>query len=90
MTELTTPYDVAVVPTQAALGICLDCDRTQPTTKNGKCSVCGSNSIIRKGAITELRKQLRARARREARRNRKPMKGASSAKHQGKDTPSDV
>jgi len=80
MAEPSTPYDVAVVPTQAALGICLDCDRTQPTTKNGKCSVCGSNSIIRKGAITELRKQLRTKRRRECRRLEN-----ASAKHEGED-----
>jgi len=68
---MATPYDVAVIPTQAAVGICLDCDRTQPTTKNGRCSVCGSNSIIRRGAITELRKQLRTRDRREGPRKRR-------------------
>lgn len=67
---MATQYDVAVIPTQAAVGICLDCDRTQPTTKNGSCSVCGSDSIIRRGAIIELRKQLRTRKRRQGRRAR--------------------
>lgn len=63
MTFLTmpTPYDPALIPSQIVTGICLDCDCSRFLTKNGKCGHCGSNSIIKKGAIRELKKQLRLR-----------------------------
>jgi len=72
---MKTPYDLAVVPSQTMLGICLDCDRTCSLTTHGHCAVCGSNSIIKKGAIRELRKRLRLRDAREARQRAELRKG---------------
>ena len=45
-------------PPRFSIGICLDCDRTREVATNGTCVVCGSHSVIKRGAIRELRKQI--------------------------------
>jgi len=61
--RMTVDLELASEARQLITGICLDCDRTQNLTKTGTCSVCGSNSIIKRGAIRELRRLLRLRRR---------------------------
>ena len=53
------PFDLATIPSQLVTGICLDCDCTRFVNSNGKCTICGSNSIIKRGAIKELREQIK-------------------------------
>lgn len=35
-------------------GTCVDCDREVVLNSNGYCSICGSNSVVKRGAIREL------------------------------------
>jgi len=63
--------EISLIPKQAVLGVCLDCDERKPAsdpaarkvaiTPTGRCSVCGSASIITPGAIREMTRQVRLR-----------------------------
>jgi len=35
-------------------GTCVDCGKEVELTQNGACSLCGSNSIVKRHAISEL------------------------------------
>jgi len=50
--------ELSIVPSRLVVVFCMDCDRTQLMDRTGKCCVCGSHSVLCRGAIKEIRKQL--------------------------------
>jgi len=53
---VTLDLELATEARQLVVGLCADCDRTQNVTRTGECSVCGSNSIVTRGAVKEFRR----------------------------------
>ena len=54
--------ELSEIPKQTVIGLCVDCDISRAITKNGKCSTCGSGSVVHRGAVEEMEKQIRLRA----------------------------
>jgi len=54
--------ELSEIPKQTVIGDCVDCDTARAVTRNGKCSTCGSDSVLRRGAIKEMKPLVRLRA----------------------------